>query len=74
MALWVKNPTAVAQVAAELWVRSPAQHSGLKDLALLQLQHRSQLQLRFNSWPRNFHYAAGVGKEGRKEEKEKKNY
>ena len=36
-------------------------HSGLKDLALPQLWHRSQLQLRsklqlrFYPWPRNFH-------------------
>ena len=28
--LWVKNPTAVAQVDGEAWVRTPAQHSGLK--------------------------------------------
>ena len=41
MAQWVKNFSAPAQVAAEMWVPSPAQHSGLKDLAL-------QLWLRFN--------------------------
>ena len=35
MALWVKNLTATAQVAAEVQVRSPAQHSGLRALALL---------------------------------------
>ena len=50
----VKNPPAAAQVAAELQVHSPTQHSGLKDLVLLQLQHGLQLQLRFNPWPRNF--------------------
>ena len=33
----VKNSTAAAQVTAEVLVRSPAQHSGLKDLELLQL-------------------------------------
>ena len=27
----------------------------VKDLALLQLWHRSKLQLRFIHWPRNFH-------------------
>ena len=27
---WVKNPTAAVQVAAEMWVRSPAWRSGLK--------------------------------------------
>ena len=44
---WVKNPTAAARVAVEVW--SPARHGGLKDLALL------QLQLSFHPWPRNFH-------------------
>ena len=29
MAQWVKNPTAVAQVAVKVQVRSPAQHSAL---------------------------------------------
>jgi len=37
VAQWVENLTAVAWVAVEAWVRSPARHSGLKDLALLQL-------------------------------------
>ena len=32
---WVKNPSTVAPVAVGAWVRSPAQCSGLKDLALL---------------------------------------
>ena len=31
---WVKNPTAVAQVAAGVQVQSLALHSGLKDLVL----------------------------------------
>ena len=34
VAQWVKNLTAATQVTAEAWVRSPAQHSGVKDLAL----------------------------------------
>ena len=50
---WVKNLTAAAQVAAEVWVLSSAQHSGLKDPALL--QRRSQLHHRFNPWPGNLH-------------------
>ena len=54
MAQWVK-PTSVAQVATEAQDQSPAQRSGLKDLALPQLWCRSQLQLRFNPWPWNFH-------------------
>ena len=50
----VKNLTAAAWVAVEAQVRPPAQHSGLKDPALLHLWHRSQMWLRFSSWPRNF--------------------
>ena len=34
---WVKNLTAAAWVTAEVPVPSLAQHSGFKDLALLQL-------------------------------------
>ena len=30
---WVKNPTAAAWVTAQMQVQSPAQQSGLKDLA-----------------------------------------
>ena len=37
MVQWVKTPTAVAQVIAEAQVGSSAQHSGLKNPALLQL-------------------------------------
>ena len=49
MAEWVKTPTAAAQVAEEARVQSPAQHSGLKHLAL------PQLKLGISSWPGNFH-------------------
>ena len=35
----VKNLTLAAQVSVEEWVWFPAQHSGLKDPALLQLWH-----------------------------------
>ena len=52
MVQWVMNPTAVAWVTAEVRVRSLAWHSGLKDLALSQLQCRLKLWLRFNPWPR----------------------
>ena len=45
MVQWVKNPTAVAQVAAEVQVQS---------LALLQLWCRLQLWLGFDPRPRNF--------------------
>ena len=44
---WVKNPMAAAWVTAEVQVL--AWHSGLKDLALL------QLLFRFSPWSRNFH-------------------
>ena len=49
MVQWVKNPTLVNMVAVEAQVRSLAQSSGLKDLAL------PQLQLRLNPRARNFH-------------------
>ena len=55
MAQWVKNPTAEAQVIAEVWVQSPTWSSGLKDLALPQLWHRLQLWLGFKPWSGNFH-------------------
>ncbi len=48
MAQWVKNPTVEAQMAVEVRVQFPAWHSGLKDLALPQLQCSSHLKLRFN--------------------------
>ena len=54
VAQWVKNPTAVVWVA-ETQVRSPTWSSGLKDLALPQLQCRLQLQLRFIPEAGNFH-------------------
>ena len=48
MAHQVKNLTAAVQVVAELRIQSPAQRSRLADPVLLQLWHRSQLQLRFH--------------------------
>ena len=48
MAQWVKNPTAVAQVAAGAQDPSLAQCSGLKNPALPQLWYRLQLLLRFS--------------------------
>ena len=55
MVQWVKNPTAVAQVTAEVRVWSSVRCSGLKDPALPQRGHRSQLWLGFSPWPGNFH-------------------
>ena len=40
VAQWVKNPTVVARVAVEVRVPSLTWHRGLKNLVLLQLQHR----------------------------------
>ena len=42
---WVKNLTVEALVTAKARVRAPAWCSGLKDLVLPQLLHRSQLGL-----------------------------
>ena len=57
MAQWVKNPTAVALVAAEAWIQSLAWCKGLKDLMLQQLWHSVQLQLRFSPWAHELPYA-----------------
>ena len=54
MAQWVKNPSAVSQVAAEAQVPPLDWYRGLNNLALPQLQCRSQLPPAFNPWPRNF--------------------
>ena len=39
----------------QIQIRVPTVEQQVKGLALLHLWHRSQLQLRFNPWPRNFH-------------------
>ena len=49
----VKNLTTTAQVTAGVQVPSLAWCSGFKWC-------RSQLQLRFNPWPRNFHIPGGA--------------
>ena len=52
----VKNPPAAAGVAAEAQVRSLVGHSGLKDIALLQLGvSYSCSSDKINPWPGNFH-------------------
>ena len=51
VAKWVKNLSAVVQVP----VQFPAWCLGLRDPALPQLWHRSQLWLTFNPWPGNFY-------------------
>ena len=52
-------------------VQSPAQHSGLKDPGLLQLQHRLQLQLGSDPWPGNS-ICCRVAKKERKNNNKKK--
>ena len=49
VAQWIKNLTAGVWVAVEAWAPSSAQHSGLKNLGLI------QLQLTFSLWPGNLH-------------------
>ena len=46
-------------------VPSPAQHSGFKDLALMQLRRGSQLWLGSDPWPRNSIYHRAAKKETR---------
>ena len=43
MAQWVRNPTAVAWMAEEVWVQPPA------------WEWAKGSSVRFNPWPRNFH-------------------
>ena len=47
----VNDPACLCGIAG--LIPSPAQW--VKDLALLQLWHKSQMWLRFDPWPRNFH-------------------
>ena len=70
MVQWVKNLTTAARVIAKMRVQSSAQSSGLKDMVLRQLWCRSQLQLGFNPWPRNFHMSqCSRRKKGRKKKR-----
>ena len=55
MPQWVKNLTAVAQVAAEAQVKSPAQCSGLKDPA-------SAAQIQSLAWDPPYTMASAIKK------------
>ena len=70
----VMNPTAAAQVSMEAWIPSSAQCSRLKDLALLQLQHKLQLKFTCHPWPGNFHmpWVRLLKKKKRKKERKEK--
>ena len=56
---WVKNPIAVAWVTMEVQIWSLAWPSGLKDLALLQLRHRSK----FLAWEIPYALGSAIKKE-----------
>ena len=60
MAQWVKNPTATSRVTAEMQIQSPTQHSGLKNPALPQLQHKSAAVAWIQSLARGLPYATGM--------------
>lgn len=60
MMQWVKNQTALAQMAEVVWVQSLAWHSGLKGLASLQSRLGLHLWFRPSSWPRELSYTMGV--------------
>ena len=49
MVQWVKDPV----LSLQGWGSEPGPAQWVKDLALLQLWCRSQLQLRSDPWPRN---------------------
>ena len=76
MVQWAKNLTARAQVAAEVKVSFPAQHSGLKDLALLQLWHRLKLLVQIQSLAGKLPYAIchGCGHKNKKNREMKREY
>ena len=44
---WVKNPTAVAQLLVEVWVQSPAQHSGLKGCSIAAVTWIQSMAVKF---------------------------
>ena len=71
MVQWVKNLAAVAWVTVEAQVQYLARCSELKDLILPQLCHTSELSLRFNPWPRNFHVLQVQKKKKKKKERKK---
>ena len=62
MVQWVKDLTVVAPVSVEVWVRSWAWCSGLKDSALPQLWLGSKLWFRFISLVWELPYAVGTAR------------
>ena len=73
MAQWVKNLTAVAHVTAEVQVRSPAQHSGLRIRHCHSCGVGQQLRLQIQSLARELLYVMGVAiKKEKKKGQERK--
>ena len=69
----VNNPIAAAQVAAEVWVLSLAQRSGLKDLGLS--SYGVGLAVAWiQSLAQELPYAVGMAIKGKKKKKKKKKY
>ena len=68
MAQWVNDPAYLCGGTSS--ITSPVKW--VKDLVLLYLWHRLQLQFRFDSWPRNFHMLHGRRKRKKKKEKSHK--
>lgn len=66
MAQWVKNLNAVAWVTGEVWVQSPAQHSGRICFAAAVGHKCSSHSI---PGPGTFSYAAGAVIRGEKKEK-----
>ena len=57
---WVKNPTAVARVAAEVQVWFLVQHSGLKDLSFATAEAQVAAAVQFQSLALKLPNAAGL--------------
>ena len=58
MAQWIKNPTAVAQVTAEVQVQSPAQRVKGSSIATAMMQVTAMAQIQSLAW--KLPYATGV--------------
>ena len=63
MAQCVKNLTAVPQVTVEVQVQTLSQCGQLKELALLQLQCRSQLWIQSLAWELPYTLGAAIKKQ-----------
>ena len=62
MAQWIKDPAHLCGIP----VRFPGPEQWIKDPVWPQLWHKSQMRLRFNPWPGNFHMPQVWPKEEKK--------